>query len=318
MTARADGDDASVAAGGRIVVGYDESEGSRRAVRWAAVEAHRRHLVLRIVTAFGPDYIFTTDEECREYTEKVAGEAMSEANGAAPDITVEHQGYRDLPAPVLREESRTADLLVVGSRGRGGFTGLLLGSVSRQCVHRSSCPVVVIRPPEPDDIANADAPRAGEAPHPDSSAAAGLRLVVGVDGSPSSNAALLWAADEAESTGAVLEVIHTWEWLTSAGWAVVPSDFDPGHEAQTVLDRAIEPVRALHPGIEIAPVVAEGQAADLLTKASEEAALLVVGCRGYGEVSGLLLGSVSDYCATHAHCPVLVMRGPRADAPDGK
>ena len=138
---------------------------------------------------------------------------------------------------------------------------------------------------------------------------------MGVDGSPSSNAALLWAADEAASTGSQLKLFHTWEWLTSAGWAMVPTDFDPSHDAQTVLDRAVEPVLGTHPDLEISAVVAEGQAAEVLTNASTGAELLVVGSRGHGEVSGMLLGSVSDYCITHAHCPVLVMRGAGVDAP---
>ena len=283
------------------------------AVRWAAVEAERRQLTLRIVSAFGPDYIFTTDEECREYMEKVADQAMRAAVEAAPGITVQRQGHRDLPAPALREESKSADLLVVGSRGRGGFTGLLLGSVSRQCIHRSACPVVVVRPPASSDTAVTSTPPTLEVSGPEHYESAERRIVVGIDGSPSSIAGLLWAADEAGSSGATLELIHTWEWLTGAGWAVIPSDFDPEHGAEAWLESAVETARASHPEAEVSGVTIEGQAADRLVRASEGAELLVVGCRGHGELSGLLLGSVSDYCATHAHCPVLVMRGTRFD-----
>lgn len=293
----------------RLVVGFDGSEGSSKALRWAAVEAVRRNLTLRIVTAFGPDYVFTTDQECKTYVEKVADHAVREAVEAAPGVTVEYQGYRDLPAAALHEESKSADLLVVGSRGRGGFAGLLLGSVSRQCVHRSECPVVVVRPSRPRDAATTGADQAGYFVHRERLESDTSRIVVGVDGSLSSNAALDWAADEADSTGASLVLLHSWEWLTGAGWAVIPSDFDPQHGAETLLGKSAGTVQIEHPMLTISVVAVEGQAADQLVGASNGADLLVVGCRGHGELSGMLLGSVSDYCANHAHCPVMVMRG---------
>ena len=320
MTVGTDAADAAeVAASGRVVVGFDESEGANQAVRWAAVEALRRNLTLRIVTAFGPDYIFTTDEECRTYMDKVADQAVSEAKAAAPGVSVEHQGHRDLAGPALREESESADLLVVGSRGRGGFAGLLLGSVGRQCVHRAACPVVVVRPSEPGDTAaKTGEPAVREIPHRERQESEGPRIVVGVDGSLSSNAGLLWAAEEAESTGATLELLHSWEWLTGAGWAIIPSDFDPQHGASILLDEGARTARCGHPNLTISAVVVQGQAADRLVEASNGAELLVVGCRGHGGLSGLLLGSVSEYCATHAHCPVLVMRGTQTDLSTGE
>ena len=203
----------------------------------------------------------------------------------------------------------------MGSRGRGGFAGLLLGSVSRQCVHRSLCPVVVVRPTSTStNPASTDAAPAGsdERVHTEGGA---HRIVVGVDGSPSSNAALRWAAEEAELIVAELELFHTWQWLASAGWAYIPSDFDPRHDAGTVLAGSVEPVRSLHPDLAISAVTAEGQAADVLVRASEGADLLAVGNRGHGELTGMLLGSVSEYCVAHAHCPVLVMHGASADSP---
>ncbi len=316
MAAPTDGTTATAeaAAIGRLVVGFDESEGSSAAVRWAAAEAVRRNLILRIVTAFGPDYVFTSNEECRASMDKVADHAVREAEDAAPGVAVEHAGHRDLPASTLHEESKSAELLVVGSRGRGGFAGLLLGSVGRQCIHRSACPVVVVRPPEP----GSGAMSTGLAPAGDRTdsrhGTEGRRIVVGIDGSPSSNAGLLWGADEAISTGATLELLHSWEWLTGAGWAVIPSEFDPQHGAETLLSEVAGQALADRPTLTISMVAVEGQAADQLVGASKGADLLIVGSRGRGELSGLLLGSVSDYCATHAHCPVLVMRGTRLDA----
>jgi nucleotide-binding universal stress UspA family protein len=136
------------------------------------------------------------------------------------------------------------------------------------------------------------------------------RIVVGVDGSPSSLDALSWAARQAELTGAGIEVVTTWEWPSSYGWAVpVPEDFDPESEVRQTLDGALGPVRAARPGVPVEVRVVGGHPAPVLVEASKGADLLVVGSRGHGEFVGMVIGSVSEYCAAHAHCPVLVHRG---------
>ncbi len=138
------------------------------------------------------------------------------------------------------------------------------------------------------------------------------RIVVGVDGSQPSVRALAWAAQQAQLTGAILEVVTTWEWPTSYGWGlVIPEGWSPTDDAQKVLDAAIGPVAEAHPGLEIRPTVIEGHPAPVLVKESEGAELLVVGSRGHGEFAGMLLGSVSEHCVTNAHCPVLVLRDGR-------
>jgi nucleotide-binding universal stress UspA family protein len=135
------------------------------------------------------------------------------------------------------------------------------------------------------------------------------RIVVGVDGSKPSVDALAWAAQQAQLTGAVLEVITTWEWPTSYGFGlVVPEGWNPSQDAQKVLDDAIESLGQVHPGVTIRPRIIEGHAAPVLVAVSEGADLLVVGSRGHGEFAGMLLGSVSEHCVTNAHCPVLVLR----------
>jgi nucleotide-binding universal stress UspA family protein len=135
------------------------------------------------------------------------------------------------------------------------------------------------------------------------------RIVVGIDGSSTSIAALEWAAKQAEFTGATLEVMMTWEWPPSFGWSLpVPSDYDPGRDGAKVLDEVLESVTKMHPGIAIKPTITEGHPAPLLVRASKGADLLVVGSRGHGEFAGMLLGSVSEHCVTNAHCPVLVLR----------
>ena len=138
------------------------------------------------------------------------------------------------------------------------------------------------------------------------------RVVVGIDGSACSAEALSWATEYVELTDAVLEAITTWEWPHTYGVAlVVPLGYDPEADARRVLDETLRSVRDLHPDIRIAPVVVQGHPAPALVEASREADLLVVGSRGHGEFAGMLLGSVSEHCVTNAHCPVVVVRGPR-------
>ena len=134
------------------------------------------------------------------------------------------------------------------------------------------------------------------------------RIVVGVDGSPSSINALGWAVEQADRTGAALDVLMTWEWPQSYGWSMVPNDFEPARDCEKVLDDALGPIRRAHPEIPIRSSVLEGHPAPLLVEASRGADLLVVGSRGHGEFAGMLLGSVSEHCVTNAHCPVLVLR----------
>jgi nucleotide-binding universal stress UspA family protein len=136
------------------------------------------------------------------------------------------------------------------------------------------------------------------------------RIVVGVDGSDSSVRALEWAARQAALTGDTVEAITTWQWPTSFGWAVAyPDGWSPQADAQQVLDEAVDPVRTQHPDVTFVSTVVEGHPAPVLVEASKEAELLVVGSRGHGQFAGMLLGSVSEHCVSHAHCPVLVTRG---------
>jgi nucleotide-binding universal stress UspA family protein len=138
------------------------------------------------------------------------------------------------------------------------------------------------------------------------------RVVVGIDGSAASLDALAWAAHQADLTGAALELVAAWEWPTSFGWAVpVPADYDPEAEVRSVLDNAVASARAAHSALRVDTRIVRGHPAPVLVEASKGADLLVVGSRGHGEFVGMLIGSVSEYCTTNAHCSVLVHR-PRA------
>jgi nucleotide-binding universal stress UspA family protein len=141
-------------------------------------------------------------------------------------------------------------------------------------------------------------------------------IVVGVDGSESSIDALRWAAGQARLTGASVEVVTTWEYPNSFGWAPAwPPDWDPGGDAQKALAQVVDEVFGSGSGLDVRQVVIEGHPAPALVHASEKAELLVVGSRGHGEFAGLMLGSVSEHCATHASCPVVIFRTRDADEP---
>lgn len=135
-------------------------------------------------------------------------------------------------------------------------------------------------------------------------------IIVGVDGSAYAETALRWAADQAAATGHPIEVLAVWDWPRSYGWVVpVPSDFDPSADAGRLVDAGEAIVRAAHPQVSCSGTVVQGAAAVALVDASRRASLLVVGSRGHGELAGVLIGSVSQYCVAHAHCPVVVVRG---------
>jgi nucleotide-binding universal stress UspA family protein len=135
------------------------------------------------------------------------------------------------------------------------------------------------------------------------------RIVVGVDGSEGSKAALRWAARQAEYTGATLEAVITWQYPTFYGWVPsYPEDINLDHLAQRALTDALDEVFGADRPAGLQTSVIEGYAEQALVAASEGAELLVVGSRGYGGFTDALLGSVSTYCVHHAHGPVTVIR----------
>ncbi len=135
------------------------------------------------------------------------------------------------------------------------------------------------------------------------------RIVVGVDGFESSKAALRWAIHQAKLTGAVVEAVTTWQ--VPAGTRLVPAEDMPDYQddARMVLTEAITEMCMIDTEVQVCPRVVQGRAAQVLVDAAEGAELLVLGCRGHGGLAGALLGSVGQYCAHHASCPVVIMRG---------
>jgi nucleotide-binding universal stress UspA family protein len=138
-------------------------------------------------------------------------------------------------------------------------------------------------------------------------------IVVGVDGSEASRDALRWAAQQAALTGAQLRVVMSWYIPTSAYWLPMPEDIDAEKATRDILDRTLHETLGDTPTISVSTVVAEGHPAPVLIDQSQDADLLVVGSRGHGEFTGMLLGSVSEHCVSHAGCPVVVVRPKRRD-----
>jgi nucleotide-binding universal stress UspA family protein len=141
------------------------------------------------------------------------------------------------------------------------------------------------------------------------------RIVVGVDGSRHSVAALRWGAFQAAALGARLEGVTAWEYPPSFGWASVPSDWDPVKDMEKVLQEAVREAFGDEQPAALELSVREGGAAPVLIEASRGATMLVVGSRGHGGFAGLLLGSVSAGVAEHAPCPVLIVHGDRSAPP---
>lgn len=136
------------------------------------------------------------------------------------------------------------------------------------------------------------------------------KIVVGVDGSDSSKAALTWGIRQAQLTGAPVEAIMTWDYPISYGWMIVPENVDFQADATSELERAVKEVvdGLADPTVELTTRVVQGHPALVLMNEAADASLIVVGSRGHGEFAGMLLGSVSEHLSTHAPCPVLILR----------
>ena len=140
-------------------------------------------------------------------------------------------------------------------------------------------------------------------------------VAVGVDGSASSAAAVRWAAQQARATGASLLAITSWHYPNAYGAeGALDGDWRPDQDAAQIQAHALAAAADVLDGIAVETLVPEGQAASVLVEASKKADLLVVGSRGHGQFTGVLLGSVSEYCAAHSECPVVVVHAHHVSA----
>lgn len=135
------------------------------------------------------------------------------------------------------------------------------------------------------------------------------RIVVGVDGFETSKAALRWAIRQAKLTGAEVEAITAWHIPVGTGWVPTPDMPDYQEDACAVLTETLNEMATVDPDVQVCPRVLEGRAGQVLVEAADGADLLVVGSRGHRGLAEALLGSVGQYCANNASCPVVIMRG---------
>ncbi|MGX6608488.1 universal stress protein [Micromonosporaceae bacterium Da 78-11] len=289
----------STVAGAAVVVGADGSASSLSAVRAAASEAVERGRPLRIVHAFiwpslgvaaGPAVGGPPDTGMRAFAERILAEAVVEAEKAAPGVHATAALVDGEAATVLLGESRDAVLLVIGDRGLGGFSSLLLGSVALHTTAHAACPVLVVRGRQ-----HATGP-----------------VVVGVDGSVGSEAAIGFAIEEAVRRKTGLTAVHAWGAFDSVDQKdLLPVVSGPGaleSEEHRVLSESLAGWAQRYPEVAVQQELVNGQPAGALIERSENAQLLVTGARGRGGFTGLLLGSVSQTVMHHADCPVAVVR----------
>lgn len=279
---------------GVIVVGVDGSEHARWALKWAVDEAKRRRTPLLIMYAH-----FTEPEHTPPWYEPGAtdlspGEAIVDDAGALavtrhPSVVSRAEVVDSPPATALSVASRSAELLVVGARGKGGFVELLLGSVTDQCIQYAQCPVVVVHA-DPEEL-----PLQAVEP----------RIVVGIDGSLGSTRALKWALAEAQVRSASVTGLYAWQYPPICTFmAGTRQQYET--LAREIVNAASEHAAHWAPDVSFLAAARFEATVPALLDESRGAELLVVGATGSGGFEGSLLGSVAHQCARHALSPVAV------------
>jgi nucleotide-binding universal stress UspA family protein len=281
-----------------IVVGIDDSPASRAGLRWAAADALRGKKALRVLhvydwrtpgtrMAVGGEYA----EAMREIAQSVVDAAVEEAHAVAPEVAVTGAAVLGQPGDVLVAASRGAAGVVVGNRGHGGFASTMLGSVSQQVAMHASCPVTVVRG------------------HTDTD---GGSVVVGVDGSAGADVALSVAFEEAIRLGCGVTAVRAYRGDHPYGKGMAPMPIEHADERRASELRHLEADLAVwrqkYPDVDVECLAVDGHAAEVLVKASSAAQVVVVGTRGHGGFTGLLLGSVGLRLLHHSECPVIIAR----------
>ncbi|KWX56548.1 universal stress protein [Mycobacterium sp. NAZ190054] len=288
------------APGHGILVGVDGSSESHAAVRWAAQEAVLRklpvtlmHVTTPIIVTWPIESVVTSfydwqEDNARHVVEQsklTLRDAVHDVEPPEVRVELRHDGV----VPELADASAHADLLVIGTRGLGPVGGAVLGSVSRALLHHARCPVAVVRE--------------GVVRQTDRN----LPVLLGVDGSPASEAAIAFAFDEAARRGVDLVALHAWSDaevfpILGAGWH---THEESGHE---ILAERLAGWRERCPDVRVRRRIVCDKPARWLIDESRQSQLVVVGSRGRGGLKGMLLGSVSTSVAEAALAPVVVVR----------
>jgi len=278
-----------------FVVGVDGSDHSRMALQWAAATADAAGIPVRAVQSwehprsaalpFAPS--LSSTEEMEEQAQQSITAIVTDTLGSSTAVTA--GVLRGPPAGALLQRVTPDSVLVLGSRGLGGFAGLLLGSVSQECVEYASCPVVVVRTEHP--------------------VSAGDVILVGTDSSEGAQRALTWARALAGATGASLRAVYAWR----ATVAERPPRIGERLRSQAA-DAVEEWTQQVGDDIESDEI--EGDPREVLVKAAERfaPALTVVGRRGAGGLRSMRLGSTANHLVRHSATNVAVVPDPGSDA----
>jgi nucleotide-binding universal stress UspA family protein len=310
-----------------IVVGYDGSPESRLALSWAAATAKRRGSRLTLLHSVNLSFIpgfpaFDTSQvepELQDAAKRLVDDGAMRAGDALDASRIQTQYWLGSPAAQIVEASNDADLVVMGSRGRGRLTGGLLGSTSYAVAAHAHCPVVVVRPSheleEAPDTATGEVASINDGlpqvVRPDAS----HPVVIGFDGSEPAMRAVQAAADVAMEEGAQLRIAHvvqvpsidSWAYEETAHAGTVHAHSLREH-ADDALEAAVRLAKAKHPDLHVSTEVLYGNPARAIADLGSTAGLIVVGSRGRGGFRGLLLGSVSHNVIHKAECPVMIIR----------
>ncbi|MGB0436607.1 MAG: universal stress protein [Mycobacterium sp.] len=285
-----------------IVVGVDGSAPSNAAVAWAARQAALRNIPLSVVcvnapTAAAASALMTVPvpADYTRWQHEQAEQIIEDARKIVADAgspQVQAQSLDGPPIPTLVELSKHAEMVVAGCRGLDAVDRALLGSVSSALVHHAHCPVAIIHDEE---VPPADAP-----------------VLVGVDGSPTSERATELAFDEASRRGVELLALHAWTDMTVLGfpsinWSPAETENIKSSEKELLAER-LAGFRERYPDTPVRRVVVADRPGYQLLKHSGSAQLVVVGSHGRGGFAGMLLGSVASAVVNSATVPVIVVR----------
>jgi nucleotide-binding universal stress UspA family protein len=279
-------------AAGLIVVGVDGSAHSQAVMHWAVTEAARRQAALIVC------HVAPKSDAGTTVTDSVLADAVEQVRGQ-PTLAVYYRPLGGRPAEQLMQAAASADLLVVGAPGRAAVGTLLHGSVSEQVAREALCPVIVVRNSTPDTSRQS-------------------RIVVGVDGSADTEAAIEFAFDEAARRGITIHAIHAFDPGAVLAMPYLPEDMLNGLRESTASAFAAQLTKHAdaHPDVNVSFELLHGSAAAILLEESAGAELLVLGSHRHSTVATRLLGSTSPAALHHAPWPVaIVHRQPGGPTP---
>jgi nucleotide-binding universal stress UspA family protein len=294
---------------GPVVVGFDDSEHSVKAIDVAVRESLMRRVPLHVVHARHSVLIYpsgapvptgmpmdsTLEDAERKAAASVLGDVADRLRSAHPGLTVETSLVTGYAPDVLAEAGRDASLLVVGGRGRGGFTGMLLGSVTLRVLPRAQCPVMVVHGDPPPET---------------------RRVLVGVDFDavrPASISDLLeFAFAEATLRGAEVRAVHVWDDPTLYYWTGVPYQYEHiraiAEARRVALEAVLAPWREKNPDVVVSADLITGSPSRVLADSTRIADVVVLGARartsGHG---GMRIGALAHSVLHHAQCPVILV-----------